>query len=88
MAGGERDRVRDPRRASLEDTQSGYGSHKTLYNGFMRWSRLGVFNCIFAALGAEGLAPERIMINTTHLKGHKTAAGGRQKGAGACRFRN
>jgi putative transposase len=26
------------------------GPHKTIYNRFIRWSRLGVFNKIFAAL--------------------------------------
>jgi hypothetical protein len=25
-----------------------YGPHKTIYNRFVRWSRLGVFNKIFA----------------------------------------
>jgi transposase len=40
----------------------------------MRWSRLGVFDRIFAALAGEGPRPERIMIDTTHLKAHRTAA--------------
>ena len=31
-----------------------YGPHKTIYNRFIRWSRLGVFNKIFAALAAQG----------------------------------
>ena len=26
------------------DAQAEYGPHKTLYNRFVRWSRLGVFN--------------------------------------------
>jgi putative transposase len=26
-----------------KDAPPGYGSHKTLYNRFVRWSRLGVF---------------------------------------------
>ena len=26
-----------------------YGPHKTIYNRFVRWSRLGVFNKIFAS---------------------------------------
>ncbi len=50
-----------------KDAPSGYGPHKTLYNRFIRWSRLGVFDCIFSALVAEGPAPKRIMIDTTHL---------------------
>jgi putative transposase len=30
-----------------------YGPHKTLYNRFIRWSRLGVFDRIFAGLAGE-----------------------------------
>lgn len=51
-----------------------YGLHKTLYNRFMRWSRLGVFDRVFAALASEAPEPERIMIDATHLKAHRTAA--------------
>lgn len=56
------------------DVPEVYGPHKTLYNRFMRWSRLGVFDRIFAALAGEGPEPERIMIDATHLKAHRTAA--------------
>jgi len=56
------------------------GPHKTLYNRFMRWSRLGVFDRIFAALASEGPKPERIMIDATHLKAHRTAASLLKKG--------
>ena len=30
-----------------------YGPHKTIYNRFVRWSRMGVFNKIFAGLAAK-----------------------------------
>ena len=33
-----------------KDAPKGYGPHKTLYNRFIRWSRLGVFDRIFAGL--------------------------------------
>ena len=33
-----------------KDAPREYGTHKTLYNRFIRWSRLGVFNKIFAEL--------------------------------------
>jgi putative transposase len=48
----------------------GYRSHKTVYNRFVRWSRLGVFNKIFAEPARKGGKPERIMINAMHLKAH------------------
>ena len=57
-----------------KDAPTGYGPHKTLYNRFVRWSRMGVFDRIFMALAREGLRPERIMIDSTHLKAHRTAA--------------
>ena len=63
-----------------KDAPSGYGPHKTLYNRFIRWSRLGVFACIFAALAAGGGIPERLMIDSTHLKAHRTAASLLKKG--------
>ncbi len=63
-----------------KDAPSGYGSHKTLYNRFVRWSRRGVFERIFAALAGEAGAPDRLMIDSTHLKAHRTAASLVQKG--------
>ena len=57
-----------------KDAPAGYGPHKTLYNRFIRWSRLGVFDRIFAGLAGQGPKPERIMIDATHLKAHRTAA--------------
>ncbi len=56
------------------DAPREYGPHKTIYNRFVRWSRLGVFNKIFAALAHTGGKAERIMIDATHLKAHRTAA--------------
>ena len=37
-------------------------------------SRLGVFNRIFAELPGRAGEPDRIMIDATHLKAHRTAA--------------
>ena len=56
------------------DAPSDYGPHKTIYNRFVRWSRLGVFNKIFAELASRGPRPQRLMIDATHLKAHRTAA--------------
>ena len=64
-----------------KDAPRGYGPHKTLYNRFVRWSRLGVFARIVAALAAESGVPERLMVDSTHLKAHRTAASLLQKGA-------
>lgn len=56
------------------DAPRDYGPQKTIYSRFIRWSRLGVFNRIFAELSAKGPRPERLMIDATHLKAHQTAA--------------
>ena len=63
-----------------KDAPRGYGPPKTLYNRFVRWSRLGVFDRIFAALAAAGGVPDRLMIDSTHLKAHRTAASLAKKG--------
>jgi putative transposase len=63
-----------------KDAPPGYGPPKTLYNRFIRWSRLGVFARIFAVLAAKGGVPARLMIDATHLKAHRTAASLLQKG--------
>ena len=62
------------------DAPKDYGPHKTIYNRFVRWSRLGVFNRIFAELSAKGGRSERLMIDATHLKAHRTAASLLKKG--------
>ena len=57
-----------------KDAPTAYGPHKTLYNRFVRWSRLGVFQRIFDVLANQGPKPSRLMIDATHLKAHRTAA--------------
>ena len=56
------------------DAPADYGPHKTIYNRFIRWSCMGVFNKIFAALTAKVGKPDQLMIDATHLKAHRTAA--------------
>jgi putative transposase len=62
------------------DAPSDYGPHKTLYNRFIRWSRLGVFDRIFSALVSEAGSPDTLMIDATHLKAHRTACSLLKKG--------
>ena len=62
------------------DAPKDYGPHKTIYNRFIRWSRLGVFNRILAELSAMAGAPDQVMIDATHLKAHRTAASLLKKG--------
>ena len=62
------------------DAPRDYGPHKTIYNRFVRSSRLGVFNKIFAELARKAGKPPRLMIDATHLKAHRTAASLLKKG--------
>jgi putative transposase len=62
------------------DAPTRYGPAKTLYNRFIRWSRAGIFNEIFAILAAKSEASEVVMIDATHLKAHRTAASLLKKG--------
>ena len=62
------------------DAPPGYGPHKTIYNRFVRWSRLGVFNKIFAELARKAGKSARLMIDATHLKAHRTAVSLLKKG--------
>ena len=62
------------------DAPREYGVPKTLYNRFVRWSKMGVFDKIFSALVEDGGIPERLMIDATHLKAHRTAASLLKKG--------
>ncbi|MFT8655142.1 MAG: IS5 family transposase [Acetobacter papayae] len=63
-----------------KDAPKVYGPHKTLYNRFIRWSSLGVFDRIFVALTEQAGRSKRLMIDATHLKAHRTAASLLKKG--------
>ncbi len=62
------------------DAPAEYGPHKTIYNRFIRWSRMGVFNKIFEGLASQGVESDQLMIDATHLKAHRTAASLLKKG--------
>lgn len=63
-----------------KDVPKAYGLHKTLYNRFIRCSRLGVFDRICVGLIELTGRSTRLMIDTPHLKAHQTAASLLKKG--------
>jgi len=65
-----------------KDAPRDYGPHKTLYNRWKRWSRMGVFATIMTELAAEAQQTEMVMIDATHLKAHRTASSLRLKKGG------
>ena len=62
------------------DAPAVYGPSKALCNRFIRWSRIGVFDRIFATLAGESAATDTVMIDATHLKAHRVAASPLKKG--------
>ena len=60
------------------DCPPGYGPSTTVYNRYNRWSQRGHWQYLFAAL-TETLAgtPEQVSIDTTHVKAHRCAGGGK-----------
>jgi transposase len=59
------------------DAPAAYGPRKTLYNRFVRWSAKGVWMDIFHALAAMGEPPAEILIDSSAVKAHRCASGGK-----------
>jgi transposase len=59
------------------DVPAEYGPRKTLYNRFVRWSAQGVWQELFKALAAAGGPPAEVLLDSTHVKAHRCAAGGK-----------
>ena len=54
-----------------------YGPRKTLYNRFVRWSEKGIWEELFKALASADGPPAHIMIDSSAVKAHRCAAGGK-----------
>jgi putative transposase len=54
-----------------------YGSSMTIYNRFVRWARRGVWENLFRELAGSGRSTDTQMIDSTHIKAHRSAAGGK-----------
>jgi transposase len=52
-----------------------YGPHTTIYNRFVRWAQRGVWERLFNELASRGRAGDTQMIDSTHVKAHRSAAG-------------
>ncbi len=54
-----------------------YGPPTTIYNRFARWAQRGVWEKLFRNLADRGRSTEVQMIDSTHIKAHRSAAGGK-----------
>ena len=59
------------------DAPAVYGPRKTLYNRFVRWAAKGVWTDIFHALAAAGGPPAEVLIDSSAVKAHRSASGGK-----------
>ena len=59
------------------DCPEAYGPQTTIYNRFARWARRGIWENLFRELAGSGRSTATQMIDSTHVKAHRSAAGGK-----------
>jgi len=59
------------------DCPEAYGPPTTIYNRFVRWARRGIWENLFRELAGNGRSADTQMIDSTHVKAHRSAAGGK-----------
>ena len=59
------------------DAPAEYGPTKTLYNRFVRWAAKGVWVDLFHALAQAGGPPAQVLIDSSAVKAHRCASGGK-----------
>lgn len=60
-----------------KDCPPEYGPSTTVYNRFVRWAERGIWERLFRALAARGRSDATQMIDSTHIKAHRSASGGK-----------
>lgn len=69
--------------ARWRDCPREYGPYTTIYNRFNRWSKRGRWRAIFEALAKLGKDAVTLSLDSTSVKAHRCASGG--KGGNAIR---
>src|SRR5258705_3920737 len=59
------------------DCPEAYGPPTTIYNRFVRWARRGIWENLFRELAGNGRSADTQMIDSTHVKAHRSASGGK-----------
>jgi len=59
------------------DAPPDYGPKETLYNRYVRWAEKGVWAALFEALAQAGGPPTQVLIDSSAVKAHRSAAGGK-----------
>ena len=63
--------------ARWRDCPAEYGPYTTIYNRFNRWSKRGRWGAIFEALANCGKHSVTLSIDSTSIKAHRSASGGK-----------
>ena len=63
--------------ARWRDCPAEYGPYTTIYNRFNRWSKRGRWSVIFKALANCGRHGVTLSIDSTSIKAHRAAGGGK-----------
>ena len=59
------------------DAPEVYGARKTLYNRFVRWAEKGIWVNLFHALANAGGPAAEVLIDSSAVKAHRSACGGK-----------
>jgi transposase len=59
------------------DCPKEYGPCTTIYNRFNRWGERGIWEDLFLKLAGGGRSADMQMIDSTHVKAHRSAGGGK-----------
>jgi mannitol 2-dehydrogenase len=57
------------------DCPADYVPKKTIYNRFVRWAERGIWEDIFSALAGRDEDADRLMVDSTIVKAHRSAGG-------------
>lgn len=60
-----------------KDCPPEYGPPTTIYNRFVRWAERGIWERLFRELATRGRSGDIQMIDSTHVKAHRSASGGK-----------
>src|SRR5262249_22743683 len=60
------------------DCPEAYGPPTKIYNRFVRWACRGIWENLFRQLAGNGRCADTQMIDSTHVKAHRSAAGGKR----------
>jgi transposase len=63
--------------ARWRDCPPEYGPYTTIYNRFNRWAKAGRWEAIFAAMAKGGKDAVTLSLDSTSIKAHRSASGGK-----------